>query len=342
MNLPAPPAKRTVPLLVTTGATALLLLMPFAGGPPAAEAPRPPLQEAEDSPAAEFVDEWVREFFPGNPDRYEQNVADERIRRMHDGEQVYLAYCAGCHGESGDGQGTAAPYLVPRPRNFLYGLDPTSPPLYKFRSTATGQPPLPQDVEQTILGGLRGSAMPQHHLVDLSDVATVTEYVFWLSQSNEFRQAVWLDLESEEPDLDDEDELEEFYEDYVVEAAERIQQRWQQPRVLQVGPETERSEESVERGRQVYQSQGCHECHGDTGRGDGSSAPTLVDIWGYPVDPRDFSTGKFRAGSTGQDLYLRIHGGVSGTPMPAYEDLSNEDTWDLIHFIQSLSAGGAQ
>jgi len=34
------------------------------------------------------------------------------------GEKVYQDYCIGCHGPVGDGNGPAAPYLLPRPVNF--------------------------------------------------------------------------------------------------------------------------------------------------------------------------------------------------------------------------------
>lgn len=34
------------------------------------------------------------------------------------GEKVYQDYCIGCHGPVGDGNGPAAPYLIPKPLNF--------------------------------------------------------------------------------------------------------------------------------------------------------------------------------------------------------------------------------
>ncbi len=34
------------------------------------------------------------------------------------GEKVYQDYCVGCHGAIGDGEGLAAPHLIPRPLNF--------------------------------------------------------------------------------------------------------------------------------------------------------------------------------------------------------------------------------
>ena len=37
------------------------------------------------------------------------------------GKQLYLKFCSQCHGENGDGEGYAAPHLLPRPRNFTSG-----------------------------------------------------------------------------------------------------------------------------------------------------------------------------------------------------------------------------
>src|SRR5438094_8275356 len=34
------------------------------------------------------------------------------------GKQVYVKWCAGCHGETGAGDGPAAGAMLPRPRNF--------------------------------------------------------------------------------------------------------------------------------------------------------------------------------------------------------------------------------
>ena len=326
-----------IAFLVTLSLTALVCIVPFllgrSAGPPQQEAPYP----EELAPLAE---EWVAEFFPGDPADLAEHLLDPLTRHLATGADVYATYCSGCHGEGGQGNGASSAMLVPRPRNFTYGLTEDYPPMFKFRSTASGEAPLRADLERTIRNGLNGSSMPNHRLLDPQDVGAVAGYVLWIAQSHEFRTAVRLAYEDEEPDLSDEEERTDFYDEYVVSEAERIRERYASPTLLSVGQETTNDAASIERGREIYLRQGCHECHGTTGRGDGSSAPTLTDDWGYPVDPRDFSTGQFRAGSTGRDIYLRVRGGVAGTPMPAF-DLANDDLWDMVHFIQSLKAGGA-
>src|SRR5437667_6257017 len=69
------------------------------------------------------------------------------------GKRVYVKWCAGCHGDAGAGDGAAAAYMLPRPRNFTSGL-------YKIRTTASGQLPTDADLERAIDEGLPGSAMP--------------------------------------------------------------------------------------------------------------------------------------------------------------------------------------
>jgi hypothetical protein len=76
-------------------------------------------------------------------------------------------------------------------------------------------------------------------------------------------------------------------------------------------------------------------CHGASGVGDGSSSFHLRDWKNTVVRPRDFTSGIFRAGSTPKDLFLRMRTGLNGTPMPSVYG-SDEDLWDITHFIISL------
>ncbi len=69
------------------------------------------------------------------------------------GKAVYVKWCAGCHGDDGAGDGPAAAYMLPRPRNFTGAV-------YKIRTTASGQLPTDADLLRAIDDGLPGSAMP--------------------------------------------------------------------------------------------------------------------------------------------------------------------------------------
>jgi hypothetical protein len=70
------------------------------------------------------------------------------------GKADYVRYCAGCHGNLGDGNGENANWLDPKPRNFQLGI-------FKCRSTTTGTLPTDQDLFDTIARGLVTSNMPQ-------------------------------------------------------------------------------------------------------------------------------------------------------------------------------------
>ncbi|HUL01736.1 MAG TPA: c-type cytochrome [Gemmatimonadales bacterium] len=69
------------------------------------------------------------------------------------GKEVYVKWCAGCHGESGDSKGAAQHYMLPQPRDFTGAI-------YKVRSTATGNLPTDADLMYVINEGLPGTAMP--------------------------------------------------------------------------------------------------------------------------------------------------------------------------------------
>src|SRR2546427_11744859 len=68
------------------------------------------------------------------------------------GKNVYVKWCAGCHGETGAGDGPAASTMLPRPRNFTGAV-------YKVRTTGSGQLPTDADLMRAIDDGLPGSAM---------------------------------------------------------------------------------------------------------------------------------------------------------------------------------------
>jgi len=252
----------------------------------------------------------------------ESGVVD--VTRLPGGKRAYGMYCVGCHGTIGDGAGSAARYLSPRPRNFRKGL-------FKFKSTGSGQRPQRADLFRTVTNGLAGSSMPSFRLLDEDFRWDLVEYVRYLGARGEFQQMM-LDAAWEEEELPDSDEI-----------AEIVNRRWSPENLRTIfpgAPETERDAASIERGRELFNDSTratCFTCHGHEGRGDGPTAADYDDDWGYPIRPRDLTLGVFRAGSEGSDLYRTIAVGITGTPMGSFEGaLEPEEIWDLVHFVQSL------
>jgi mono/diheme cytochrome c family protein len=80
-----------------------------------------------------------------------QDVGTEAQRES--GKKLYLKNCSQCHGEKGDGEGYAAPHLLPRPRNFTTGK-------FKIRTTPNGALPTHQDLVNIIRRGMPYTSMP--------------------------------------------------------------------------------------------------------------------------------------------------------------------------------------
>ena len=97
--------------------------------------------------------------------------------------------------------------------------------------------------------------------------------------------------------------------------------------------------ESIAAGKKLYEETGCIRCHGTLGRGDGPSAPTLVDDLKNPIRPADLSQSwTFRGGATREDIFRTMSTGFNGTPMPGFVDaLSVEQRWAITDYIVSLS-----
>jgi cytochrome c oxidase cbb3-type subunit 2 len=87
----------------------------------------------------------------------------------------YRRYCAGCHGDLGDGEGENAVWLDPKPRNFTLAT-------FKCRSTPTGTLPSDEDLFTTIKRGLESSNMPSWNPLSDQARADLIAYVKHFSE----------------------------------------------------------------------------------------------------------------------------------------------------------------
>lgn len=176
--------------------------------------------------------------------------------------------------------------------------------LYKVRSTPSGQLPTDHDLFKVISEGLPGTSMPAWNK--------------YLSE-NERWQLVHHVKTFDTLDL------------FKNEAPK---QRIAVSSPPQITPEL------IARGKELYRSKKCWECHGKDGRGDGAKADTQKDDWGFPIRPVNFTKGwRFRGGDRVEDIYRTFTTGFNGTPMPSFVDAipAAEDRWALAAYVKSLS-----
>lgn len=170
--------------------------------------------------------------------------------------------------------------------------------IFKFRTTANGQLPTHQDLKRSIKNGMPYTGMPAWSNFSDQELSNLAYY------------------------------LKTFSEDFVDYGDV-------EPLSLPKAPSY--SKESAKRGRIVYEENQCLDCHGNAGRGDGKSAPTLKDQWNQPIRPADLTKRwTFRGGPTREDIYRTFTTGLDGSPMPSYNIQPPEDQWALVDYVYSL------
>jgi mono/diheme cytochrome c family protein len=242
------------------------------------------------------------------------------------GQAVYQERCVQCHGVSGDGQGPAAKYMYPKPRDYRRGL-------FKFISTAYGDRPLRDDLVRTVRNGIRGTSMPGFSLLQEQDIQSVVDYVVMLSRRGEFEQLL-IDLVETEEAVDPELVKEEVL--------ETVLRRWSSAaddEVVPLKPIPKFTSEHVERGKRAFLTKGCSKCHGEDGRGQ-TVDNRGNDVWGQPTRAADLTSGMLHGGTRPLDIYRRIYSGINGTPMPSFANALKDEPdtiWDLVAYVLTVS-----
>ena len=225
------------------------------------------------------------------------------------GKAIYLQRCAGCHGESGAGDGLGADVMNPRPRDFTAGN-------FEFRSTQSGELPTDADLFVAISRGVPGTTMPAwgegaFRLTD-EELWQVTYHVktltgiFWDEYTNPYRPA------------------DDGYSPIVT---------FDKPPA--------RTEALVAKGKELFlddSGSACLRCHGVEGRGDGVAAAEQRDDMGNPIRPSDFTNPWRRKTPLDPKAVFRtLTTGLNGTPMAAFVDgVSEEERWALAYYVDAL------
>ena len=292
------------------------------------------------------------------------------VRSRADGTRygLYRDHCATCHGIGGDGAGSLATMFDPYPRDFRTGT-------FKYTSTRAGAQPLPEDLRRIMVDGIPGSGMPAFTKLPKDEIDALVEYTKYLSMRGQ-TEVYLMEL------VVDEDEylplgvdaLEAVMEEGVLYSAGRWTEVEEGRGECVVAPPPSSPSDtpslwadSIAKGRELYMGEDakCVECHGPNGDGDGENTD-LYDDWNKPkkglteeqtseraelyalpiqrLRARNFRRGYFRGGSRPDDLYLRVHAGIKGTPMPSAgpspgaEGACTEDQiWHIVHYVLSLA-----
>lgn len=219
-----------------------------------------------------------------------------------EGQGIYFRRCSFCHGLLGDGEGPAAEFMDPRPRDFTLGT-------FKFRTTESGELPLDEDLFRTVSRGLPGTGMQ-----------AFDDDLIKNGLSERERWAVIAYIKTFVPEFEDEE-----YDPYK--------------KIIKLPANMPAyNQDSIAKGKKIFERAKCWECHGKQGRGDGQKAFDRKDDWGFPIRIRNVThPWKIKAGIEVEDIYMRFSTGINGTPMPSFAKALNEDErWSLANYIKSF------
>lgn len=283
----------------------LLVAVGLAGGAWATYAQDAAREPGPQTPALMAVE-------PARPDQVIEVPPGELLV---EGRRAYELYCTGCHGARGDGQGPAARFLSPKPRDFTTAI-------FKFSSRPSGGLPTDRDLMQTLDHGLAGTSMREWRLLPTHTKLALIAYI------KSFAADRWADL----PDEDQPIAIPEDPWAYGDEAAGRARGE-----LVYHGVAT------------------CWQCHAsyvpvariDAIRAElGLPASTVresvmtptwqQDRWGQRVWPPEFTQDRIKYGTDVRTLYRIIAAGIGGTAMPAWKGvLADDDIWAMAYFVHA-------
>jgi mono/diheme cytochrome c family protein len=234
---------------------------------------------------------------------------------LEHGREVYTHYCRPCHGDEGDGKGTAAAGLQPPPRDLRLGV-------YKFAAVAAGQLPTDADFARIIRGGLHGTAM-QAWDVPVAELDDLIQFVKAFAPR-------WRQETAGDPIVPTPDPWEARVAD-GIERGKRVYHGLAQCAVA------------------------CHAAYATkpdiyaftkelTTLSLTEFRPNLYDPvakdsdYGVKIVPPDFTFNPLRSGETVADIYRSVASGIGGTAMPTWKGVLPEaDLWALAHYVRSLA-----
>lgn len=229
------------------------------------------------------------------------------------GKQSYELYCAGCHGVDGTGEGPAAQFLDPKPRDFRIGK-------LKFASVASGQMPRDEDYLRVITIGLKGSAMPAFPFIPHDEQKAIVKYIrtFYTGKPKAPGGIVAI---PKDPYMDDPLKGVEYGKEmyHGLAACSSCHPAYA------TKPEIVDAVESFDMTFQGF-------------RDDLYQSVVKDSDWGAPIKPPDFLYDRIKTGNDVRDIVLVIATGIGGTAMPNWAaTLNKKQLWSLAYYVQHVA-----
>ncbi|MDE1045704.1 MAG: ethylbenzene dehydrogenase-related protein [Nitrospinaceae bacterium] len=170
--------------------------------------------------------------------------------------------------------------------------------IFKFRSTPTDTLPRDEDLYRTIIKGIPGTSMPAW-----GDALSAQDTWALINLIKNFSPRF-----SKEP----------------------------QGKKITINEPPQVTPQLIARGKELFTKHKCDACHGQSLRGDGRLAESLLDAWKHAVFVQDITVpGYYKGGFEAKDIFRTVSTGLDGTPMSSYAHLPEQDRWALVHYIRS-------
>jgi len=261
------------------------------------------------------------------------------------GWRVYKRNCAACHGDAGDGQGRAAPKLIPPPRDLTQGL-------FKFGGVVAGTGlPHDEDIERILRDGLHGTGMLEWDIREGQ-----LQPLIWFIKSLSEEGKGWRNADAElgesieipkDPYAGNKSAQKEaadrgnalYHADATCwkchPAYESRETIWDQAKTLGAG--------APQFAADMYMSKPKESKYAISAKGNTGFEPGILSIM-----PPDFTMDEIRSGDGAAELYRVLSAGVDGSGMPSWREFYIDDIekaekgegrdpiWDLVYYVMEL------
>jgi mono/diheme cytochrome c family protein len=246
------------------------------------------------------------------PDQLGRGHTSSAVRQLGLGREVYATYCVGCHGEKGDGNGPAAHFLDPKPRDFRVGK-------IKFANVSSGETPRDEDYVRIVTQGLAGTAMPSFALLSAQERNAVVAYVKTFSKkklSPGRPPPLGGDPFARDPARGVAVGMAAYHATAKCWSCHPAYEPW--PEIARLTVEAKLPE--PEPAPDLYESH------------------VKDSEWGTPIRPPDFLADRIKTGISVDGLAQVISAGVGGTAMPTWGGvLEDRQLWGLAYYVRSLA-----